>query len=227
MSAHVSNAFYVCMRNCVCICKCVCVCVCVFVCVSTHKFTCISDFVHKPFHRGKFLQQQRLEGEISTHKHHIITNPRVRHTHIRTHTLSLSHSHTPTNTHTPTHKHTHTHTNTHTLTHNVNAQVARDPGSPDVSISHHYASPGESHTHTQTHTTINKHTYTHLHTRTPLTHTHTRTHKPKYHVITGSLGESVYTCREVGGWGRDPFSRNFMKPTPRRKWYLTTGRRFH
>jgi len=33
--------------------------------------------------------------------------------------------------------------------------------------------------------------------------------------------------REVGGWGRDPFSRNFMKPTPRRKWYLATGRRFH
>ena len=32
---------------------------------------------------------------------------------------------------------------------------------------------------------------------------------------------------EVGGWGRVPFSRNFMKPTPRRKWYLTTGRRFH
>ena len=32
---------------------------------------------------------------------------------------------------------------------------------------------------------------------------------------------------EVGGWGRIPFSRNFMKPTPRRKWYLTTGRRFH
>ena len=32
---------------------------------------------------------------------------------------------------------------------------------------------------------------------------------------------------EVGGWGRDPFSRNFMKPTPRPKWYLTTGRRFH
>ena len=45
----------------------------------------------------------------------------------------------------------------------------------------------------------------------------------------------IYTCRqanrsgggEVGGWGRVPFSRNFMKPTPRRKWYLTTGRRFH
>ena len=35
------------------------------------------------------------------------------------------------------------------------------------------------------------------------------------------------SVREVGGWGRDPFSRNFMKPTPRRKWYLTTGRRFH
>ena len=32
---------------------------------------------------------------------------------------------------------------------------------------------------------------------------------------------------EVGGWGRVPFSRNFIKPTPRRKWYLTTGHRFH
>jgi len=31
----------------------------------------------------------------------------------------------------------------------------------------------------------------------------------------------------VGGWGRVPFSRNLMSPTPRRKWYLTTGRRFH
>jgi len=33
--------------------------------------------------------------------------------------------------------------------------------------------------------------------------------------------------REVGGWGREPFSRNLMSPTPRRKWYLTTGRRAH
>ena len=33
--------------------------------------------------------------------------------------------------------------------------------------------------------------------------------------------------REVGGWGRVPFSRNLMNPTPRRKWYLTTGRRAH
>jgi len=32
---------------------------------------------------------------------------------------------------------------------------------------------------------------------------------------------------EVGGWCRDPFSRNLTSPTPRRKWYLTTGRRFH
>ena len=32
---------------------------------------------------------------------------------------------------------------------------------------------------------------------------------------------------EVGGWGRVPFSRNLMSPTPRRKWYLTTGRRAH
>jgi len=32
---------------------------------------------------------------------------------------------------------------------------------------------------------------------------------------------------EVGGWGRVPFSRNLMSPTPRRKWYLKTGRRAH
>ena len=32
---------------------------------------------------------------------------------------------------------------------------------------------------------------------------------------------------EVGGWGRVPFSRNLMSPTPRRKWYLMTGRRAH
>ena len=43
----------------------------------------------------------------------------------------------------------------------------------------------------------------------------------------------VYACTkmeregEVGGWGRVPFSRNLMSPTPRRKWYLTTGRRAH
>jgi len=35
------------------------------------------------------------------------------------------------------------------------------------------------------------------------------------------------TQGEVGGWGRVPFSRNSMSPTPRRKWYLTTGRRAH
>lgn len=34
------------------------------------------DFVHQPFHRGKFLQQRKLEREIATGKHHIITNPR-------------------------------------------------------------------------------------------------------------------------------------------------------
>ena len=33
--------------------------------------------------------------------------------------------------------------------------------------------------------------------------------------------------REVEGWGRVPFSRNLMSPTPRRKWYLTMGRRAH
>ena len=48
-------------------------------------------------------------------------------------------------------------------------------------------------------------------------------HKDQYQLRSTIL----FTIREVGGWGRDPFSRNFMKPTPRRKWYLTTGRRFH
>ena len=35
------------------------------------------------------------------------------------------------------------------------------------------------------------------------------------------------TWREMGGWGRVPFSRNLMRPTPRHKWYLTTGCRAH
>ena len=39
--------------------------------------------------------------------------------------------------------------------------------------------------------------------------------------------EAAGAAGEVGGWGRDPFSRNLMSPTPRSKWYLTTGRRFH
>jgi len=51
-----------------------------------------------------------------------------------------------------------------------------------------------------------------------------RSRDPNLLSVISSL--SGYTW-EVGGWGRDPFSRNFMKPTPRRKWYLTTGRRFH
>ena len=41
------------------------------------------------------------------------------------------------------------------------------------------------------------------------------------------MSHLIESHREVGGWGRVPFSRNLMKPTPRRKWYLTTGRRFH
>ena len=49
---------------------------------------------------------------------------------------------------------------------------------------------------------------------------HQRNESSQTHALKESFGE-------VGGWGRDPFSRNFMKPTPRRKWYLTTGRRFH
>ena len=49
------------------------------------------------------------------------------------------------------------------------------------------------------------------------------------HTATNTRSQCITqsTRGEVGGWGRDPFSRNFMKPTPRRKWYLTTGRRFH
>jgi len=45
-----------------------------------------------------------------------------------------------------------------------------------------------------------------------------------------NLGDPMslrHPVREVGGRGRVPFSRNLMSPTPRRKWYLTTGRRFH
>jgi len=46
--------------------------------------------------------------------------------------------------------------------------------------------------------------------------------------ISWDLRERIPGLRERwGGWGRVPFSRNLMSPTPRRKWYLTTGRRFH
>ena len=48
-----------------------------------------------------------------------------------------------------------------------------------------------------------------------------------YLVSHNSLVRGRQKEREVGGWGRVPFSKNFMKPTPHRKWYLTTGRRFH
>jgi len=72
--------------------------------------------------------------------------------------------------------------------------------------------------------------------RSPVTHlkkshvTHTERNHVTYRCIslsTSSVMPKEVLSREVGGWGRVPFSRNLMKPTPRRKWYLTTGRRFH
>ena len=54
-------------------------------------------------------------------------------------------------------------------------------------------------------------------------HAHTNVNRP---LQKKSARECAY-AREVGGWGRVPFSRNLMSPTPRRKWYLTTGRRAH
>jgi len=48
-----------------------------------------------------------------------------------------------------------------------------------------------------------------------------------WHLCRACVLAHVNTTREVGGWGRDPFSRNWMSPTPRRKWYFTTGRRAH
>ena len=54
--------------------------------------------------------------------------------------------------------------------------------------------------------------------RNQVSHRNTRRNKEEPQGLRG---------REVGGWGRVPFSRNLMSPTPRRKWYLTTGRRAH
>jgi len=34
-------------------------------------------------------------------------------------------------------------------------------------------------------------------------------------------------ARRGGGLGSSTISKNLMSPTPRRKWYLTTGRRAH
>jgi len=79
-------------------------------------------------------------------------------------------------------------------------------------------------------------TYPHIRVKRDQRHTHTNSaYSMLYNVLRprweccgtrgGGLGSS--TIREVGGWGRVPFSRNLMSPTPRRKWYLTTGRRAH
>ena len=74
------------------------------------------------------------------------------------------------------------------------------------------------HAHAPWHKRVLMHTHrcTRRHTRTRMFQ-RPRTHFSK---IPRALGE-------VGGWGRVPFSRNLMSPTPRRKWYLTTGRRAH
>jgi len=48
-----------------------------------------------------------------------------------------------------------------------------------------------------------------------------------YGRLTVQLNVQWIYSRRGGGLGLRPISRNFMKPTPRRKWYLTTGRRFH
>jgi len=99
--------------------------------------------------------------------------------------------------------------------------------------------------HTATHCNTLQHTATRTHGIRLLQHT--ATHHNTYYILrTLILSEplkplffkwfhdsllqtaSISKCdREVGGWGRVPFSRNLMSPTPRRKWYLTTGRRFH
>ena len=34
-----------------------------------------------------------------------------------------------------------------------------------------------------------------------------------------------HSCERGGGLGSSTISKNLMSPTPRRKWYLTTGRR--
>ena len=60
-----------------------------------------------------------------------------------------------------------------------------------------------------------------------LLHKHNFLLKASYGSSLPCTYSSQHARGEVGGWGRDPFSRNLMSPTPRRKWYLTTGRRFH
>ena len=56
---------------------------------------------------------------------------------------------------------------------------------------------------------------------------HTRECVKATHVSDWSYHDISTIHERWGGWGRDPFSRNLMSPTPRRKWYLTTGHRFN
>ena len=78
--------------------------------------------------------------------------------------------------------------------------------------------------HTATHCSTLQHTATHCHT---LQHTaHTATHRNIH-----KEGNATRTAMTEGGierWGAGVeyhFQKNLMSPTPRRKWYLTTGRR--
>ena len=82
------------------------------------------------------------------------------------------------------------------------------------------------HTHTYMHALArieSRISRTCIYTHSQHTASHSRTPSSQPHIYTHSLARRG----EVGGWGRVPFSRNLMSPTPRRKWYLTTGRRAH
>ena len=90
--------------------------------------------------------------------------------------------------------------------------------------------------HTATHCNTLQHTATHCNTPThalagdqsPIDDCNQKASKSALFESASSLSVPYTNSRrEVGGWGRVPFSRNLMSPTPRRKWYLTTGRRAH
>jgi len=96
--------------------------------------------------------------------------------------------------------------------------------------------------HVDINTRVHIHTYIQIWLNSFLIHTSTKfvsmrmyscgcvyTHKRAHIHIYTNANEFLHgiISGEMGGWGRDPFSRNLMSPTPRRKWYLKTGRRAH
>ena len=80
--------------------------------------------------------------------------------------------------------------------------------------------------HTATHCNTLQHTAIHCNTLQPLLRSYNE-FSPIRREKKADDGQSSIHDTRGGGLGSSTISKNLMSPTPRRKWYLTTGRRAH